>query len=463
MIYNQEEQTIVALSTPVGKGAISIVRLSGKDSYDICQRHFSRSIQRDTPRVASFGTFISAGDKEPVDQVVLTYFKGPNSYTGEDIVEIACHCNSLIIDKIISEVINDGARIARPGEFTERAFFNQKIDLTQAEAVAGIIESKTRRSLSQSMKQLEGKLSEKILHIKSEIIEIASLIEISLDFNEDDVEIYEAESLAIKTEAVLTELDALIKTYGYGRLIKEGAKLIILGKPNVGKSSLLNMLVQKDRAIVSEQPGTTRDYIEESIEIGGIPVQIVDTAGIRDTSDKIEEEGVLRALKHVETADILMALFESHAPADKDDLRMIEAVKSAKDQIPVLLVINKIDLGEDIKTTGLLKKLDVATVRISAKNNLNIDELQKEIMDILTSSDSVEEEEVIITNSRHKAALSNARNSVDHFYQGLNHGLDEVVLASELRSALDYLGTIVGETTSEDLLNHIFGQFCIGK
>jgi len=463
MRYFEDEDTIVALSTPLGKGAIAVVRLSGKTSLSIINKLFSKEITLRDHRKAYTGEFFSYRDRSLIDQVVVTPYCAPNSYTGEDVVEISCHCNPLIIDRIIEETVNLGARIANPGEFTQRAFLNQKLDLSQAEAVAGIIDARTKESLTQSLRQLEGKLSEKINFIKKGILDIASLIEVSLDFNEGEAEIYQPEEMQQRVESIIKEIQKLISSYDYGRFLKNGIKITLLGKPNVGKSSLLNAFLEIERAIVSHIPGTTRDYIEAFIEIDGIPITVVDTAGIREALDPIEKLGVEKSLEHGETSDILLAIFESHTELNADDEKLLSIVGKLKDRVPTLVVINKIDLGRNKNTYRALKEKGFPLVEISAKNGTNMTELKKMIKKKVVLNTESESENVVITNSRHKNALQKTREALHRFAEGLSRQLDEAILAGELRSALDYVGQITGETTTEDLLNNIFSQFCIGK
>jgi tRNA modification GTPase len=463
MKYIENEDTIIALSTAARGGAIAVVRLSGFESLGMINQVFSHQISNHDHRRATRGEILSMSRKELIDECVVTYFRAPHSYTGEDVIEISCHCNQIIIDQIIDELVKLGARLAYPGEFTKRAFMNQKVDLSQAEAVASIIDAKTKQSLSVSMRQLEGHLSREMSQIRQEIMDIASLIEISLDFNEDDVQIYEKQTVLSKTQTVLSKIGKLIHTYDYGKYLKEGIKLLILGKPNVGKSSLLNRLVEKERAIVSEIPGTTRDYIEAYTQIEGLPIQLVDTAGIRETLDMIEKQGVQRTIEHMETSDVLLAIFESQKSLDADDRRLIAYIQSLRSQVPIIVVLNKSDLRAQSDTHKELGNLGFEVVKISAKTGAKIEDLKHVIKRMLVTDDVIEGEQVIITNARHKSSLFNAQKSLHEFIQGMKSGQDEVILASELRSALDFLGEIIGDVTSEDLLNNIFSQFCIGK
>jgi tRNA modification GTPase len=458
MFSYSNDDTIVALSTPPGKGAIAVVRLSGSQALAIINEIFSSTLTGVHNRKAVSGSIQDRESRKAIDECVVIYYQAPRSYTGEDVIEISCHGNPIIIDQIIEQAINGGARVAQPGEFTKRAFLNHKMDLSQAEAVAAVIAARTRAGLACSLRQLEGSFSKSITEIQQEIINLTSLIEVNLDFNEENLQVYERSDILRRTREVVEKVDKLLHTYDYGRLLKEGVKLLLLGKPNVGKSSLLNSLVEKERAIVSEMPGTTRDYIE------GFPIQIVDTAGIRETLDMIEEMGVKRALKHIESSDLILAIFEIHRPLDSDDLHLIEYLnRYVQKKVPFLVVLNKMDLGIDHHTIELLQELNSPIVEVSARTGRNIDLLRRQIKNILLIDSGLGEETVVVTSARHKQALDHSRQALKSFRRGMQSGMDEVVLASELRSALDYLGEIIGEVSSEELLNHIFSQFCIGK
>ena len=463
MKFWEEEDTIIALSTPVGRGALSVVRLSGADCLTMVNRIFSTRLEESDHRHAVIGEILSHSTKSLIDQCVVTYFRSPHSYTGEDMVEISCHCNQLIIDQVIQEFVNLGARIARPGEFTKRAFMNQKLDLSQAEAVASVIEAKSRQGLSISLRQLEGGLSRKVNDIKQAILDIASIVELNLDFDENDIQVYERKDVVRRAQNIISQIESLVHTYKYGKLLTEGIKILILGKPNVGKSSLLNAILEKDRAIVSEIPGTTRDYIEGYTHVEGIPIQIVDTAGIRETNDTIEDIGVQRALQHMESSDIVLAMFDIHKPLDNDDYRLIQYIELERNKLPILVVLNKLDRGIEQSTFQYLKKLDFEFVQISVKLGQNITEMNKLIKNKLVTDLSVEQEEVVVANARHRIALVNTKKSLLSLLKGLKTGIDEVILTTELQSALDYIGEIAGESTSEDVLNNIFNQFCVGK
>ena len=289
------------------------------------------------------------------------------------------------------------------------------------------------------------------------------MIEVSLDFNENDVQIYEKDAIQEKSGKIIDNIQKLIHTFKFGRLLNQGIKMLLLGKPNTGKSTLLNILLEKERAIVSDQPGTTRDYIEGFTQIDGIPIQIIDTAGVRETMDMIEDIGIKKALEHIETSDILIALFDAHTELDINDRLLINYIIKRENKIPILIVMNKIDLGKNSKTYTELHNLEFNIIEVSAKNGKNIQGLKNAIKESLTRDTVFEEEDILITNSRHKQALVSTEKSIRIFLKGIKANLDEVVLATELRNALDHLGQIVGETTADEVLNNIFSEFCIGK
>ncbi len=463
MKFLPEDDTIVALSSPLGNGAIAVIRVSGKQCLEVVNPLLKRKINLSEARKAFFNEMFEPASNNSIDQVVTTYFKSPNSYSGEDIVEIGCHCNTLIINKIIDECVQQGARVAEPGEFTFRAFMNGKMDLSQAEAVAGIINARSRQSLTQSMRHLEGRLSERIHQIKNDILSNLALLEINLDFSDEEIEVLPIAEMAVKIENTISNIESFLKTYDYGRLLQEGIKLIILGKPNVGKSSLLNCLLEKDRAIVSEIPGTTRDYIEASMEVDGLAVQAVDTAGIRYTEDAVEAIGVERAREQIQTADIALCVFEGNKPLDSDDEVLINIIRENTRTVNFVAVLNKSDLSILECTNTALNKLKIPSVEISAKEGHGIGDLKKTIKEQLLAGQGMESEEIVVTNARHKTALERTISSLQNALGAIKLQATEEMIAVDIRLALDHLGEITGETTSEDVVNHIFANFCIGK
>lgn len=459
----KEEDTIVALSTPIGNGAIAVIRLSGADSLVIINKLLKQKINVRDERKAIFCELYNKNRHSVIDNVVIVFFKSPKSYTGEDIIEISCHCNPIIIDSIISETLKLGARIAEPGEFTFRSFMNSKVDLSQAEAVAEVIRARTQQSLNQSFRHLEGKLSDVIFEIKNEVFGYLSLIEINLDFSDEEIEALPMTKLKNKINLTLKKLRKLKNTYDYGRFLQEGIKLLLLGKANVGKSSLLNLLVGKERAIVSNIPGTTRDYLEVGLQMDGIAIQAVDTAGIRQTTDEIEVIGVNRTYEQLESSDVAICLFEGNKDLDENDQRLIEIIKKYSGKISFIITANKCDLGENKTTYKDLEKLNLPILKCSITEKIGIDELKKNVKKQLFKDESLEAEEIVITNSRHKNIIEETIRSLKHAIKSINVSSSEEIISVDLRFALDKLGEITGETTTEDVLNNIFQNFCIGK
>jgi tRNA modification GTPase len=460
--YN-EEDTIVALSTPLGNGAIAVIRLSGANALRVINKLLKKKVTSSDARRAIFTELCNLENQLLIDEVVVTFYNSPKSYTGEDVVEISCHCNPLIIDSIIRETIKLGARIAEPGEFTFRAFMNNKLDLSRAEAVAEVIQARTHQSLNQSMRHLEGKLFENITEIKNEILSYLSLIEINLDFSDEEIEALPLLELNIRIANTVNRLQRLENTYEYGRLLQEGIKLLLIGKANVGKSSLLNLLLGKERAIVSNIPGTTRDYLEVALQIDGIAVQAVDTAGIRHTLDTIEAIGVNRTLEELKSSDIAICMFEGNLPLSEDDDKLMEILADNREGIRFIIVVNKIDLGENQNSIQKLERLDLPFLKISVLEKRGINKLKDEIKNQLIQDQSLEAEEIVVTSSRHKNVIKETIDALKHAEKAFKKNSTEEIISVDLRLALDKLGEITGETTSEDILNHIFHNFCIGK
>ncbi len=458
-----EKDTIVALATPLGSGAIAVVRLSGPRSLAIVNRLLDKAITTRDVRRAVFGELRSARDRELIDQVVVTYFQAPASYTGEDVVEISCHGNPLIVDRILQETVALGARVAEPGEFTFRAFWNQKLDLSQAEAVAEVIRSRTQQSLKHSLRHLEGRLSQKIEAVKTEVLDALSLLEISLDFSEEDVEVVTPEELQDKLVHTIEQIQALLRTYTYGRLLENGARLVIVGKPNVGKSSLLNVLLGKERAIVSDLPGTTRDYIEAGWQLDGVYIQAVDTAGVRQTRDRVESLGIRRTLELLKTSDVALAMFEGHRALDGDDEALMRIVREHQQTTRFILVLNKADLGVDPSVVSALAALPFPRVVLSVKKETGLTALKEAIKREMLKEGEMDNEEVVLTSARHRTVLEETLGALTGARRSLREGAPAEMVALDLRVALDRLGEITGETTPEDVLRHIFAHFCIGK
>ncbi len=447
-----DKDTIVANATPLIPSAVGIVRISGDKSLDIGKKLFSLP-EKVEERKVYFGK-IKDRHGEVIDEGLIVYFKAPRSFTGEDVIEIYPHGSVPVIKKIIEEAIFYGARFAEPGEFTKRAFLNGKIDLTQAEAIAELIEAKTEAASKAAVSLLEGKLSKRINELKEVLLELVSLIEAELNFPEDVEEIPDDE-IKNKLEIVLKQLKELLKTYKKGEILREGIKLAIVGRPNVGKSSLFNALIGYERAIVSEYKGTTRDFIEESLNIKGIPVKLLDTAGIRETEDKIEKIGIQKALEKVEEADIVLFVFDAYEGITEEDLKIYERIKGKNP----IIVANKSDLVLDKKEKKYYFK-DILFV--SSKTQENIDLLEETIFQKLGLLENKDED--IFINFRQYTKIKQAVEILENTLKDIEFYLDQKeILMLEIQEAEKHLEEITGEITTEDILGNIFSKFCIGK
>ncbi|WP_410207314.1 tRNA uridine-5-carboxymethylaminomethyl(34) synthesis GTPase MnmE [Fusobacterium sp.] len=452
--------TIAAISTPRGEGGIGIVRLSGDSAFEIVEKIFRPKSGKKISELRNFS--INYGhiyDRENlVDEVMVSVMKGPNTYTKEDIVEINCHGGLVVTEKILETVLKYGARLSEPGEFTRRAFLNGRIDLTQAEAIIDIIHSKTEKSVSLSLNQLRGDLKEQIEHLKKLVLDVAAHINVVLDYPEEGIDDPLPANLVGNLQEVIETTDKLIRSYDKGKMIKEGIKTAIVGKPNVGKSSLLNSVLKEDRAIVTHVPGTTRDVIEEVVNLKGIPLILVDTAGIRTTDDIVENIGVEKSKKMIEKADLILFVVDGGRELEPEDFEIHNAINAEK----VIGIINKIDMERKADISKLTKV--TKWIEISAKENLGIDEMEDEIYNhIVDGSIEDSSEKITITNVRHKSALEKTKQYVENMFETINLGLPMDLLAVDIKGALDSLSEVTGEISCEDLLDHIFSNFCVGK
>lgn len=452
--------TIAAISTPRGEGGIGIVRISGNYALDILEKIFKPKSGKAIKGLRNYS--INYGhifDGETlVDEVLVSIMKAPNTYTREDIVEINCHGGFVITEKVLEVVLKNGARIAEIGEFTRRAFLNGRIDLTQAEAVIDLIHGKTEKSVSLSLNQLRGDLKEQIEHLKKLVLDVAAHINVVLDYPEEGIDDPLPEHLVENLQEVLDTTDRLIKSYDKGKMIKEGIKTAIVGKPNVGKSSILNSVLKEERAIVTHVAGTTRDVIEEVVNLKGIPLVLVDTAGIRKTDDLVENIGVEKSKKLIESADLILFVVDGSRPLDEEDMKIHEAIKAEK----VIGILNKIDIKEDIDLSPLTKISK--WLEISAIKNQGIDEMEEEIYKhIIEENVEDSSQKITITNIRHKSALEKTKQSVENIFETIENGLPMDLMAVDIKGALDSLSEVTGEISSEDLLDHIFSNFCVGK
>ncbi len=455
------DDTIAAISTPPGRGAISIVRLSGAMTFDIAKKIFKskEKIEKIASWKATLGKIYDNNGE--IDEVILIKFKRPNSYTKEDMVEINCHGGVYVIRRILELILDNGARIAQPGEFTLRAFLNGRMDLSRAEAVADLIQSQTEISLQASLNQLDGKLSNRITEIRDLIVDSTSLLELELDFSEEDIEFVNMQELLKKTEKIKEELNDLIATYQAGRIAREGVKLVITGKANVGKSSLLNRLVKDERAIVTDIPGTTRDALEVQLDIQGILFRIVDTAGLKKTDDPIEMEGIRRAENHLQSADIIVHLFDGSAELDANDFEIIKKIENIPNK-KVLRVVNKADLPQILNKSRLFTN-SVQILSISALLGSGVKQFEDFVLQTVVKDENIFSQQVIVTSIRHYNALKNVLESLNRAADEIKKEVSPEFISVYLRDALDNLGQITGSVTSEDILNNIFSKFCIGK
>lgn len=452
--------TIAAISTPRGEGGIGIVRISGNNALDILEKIFKpksgKAIKGLRNYSINYGHIFDG--KTLVDEVLVSIMKAPNTYTREDIVEINCHGGFVITEKVLEVVLKNGARIAEIGEFTRRAFLNGRIDLTQAEAVIDLIHGKTEKSVSLSLNQLRGDLKEQIEHLKKLVLDVAAHINVVLDYPEEGIDDPLPEHLVENLQEVLDTTDRLIRSYDKGKMIKEGIKTAIVGKPNVGKSSILNSVLKEERAIVTHIAGTTRDVIEEVVNLKGIPLVLVDTAGIRKTDDLVENIGVEKSKKLIESADLILFVVDGSRPLDEEDMKIHEAIKAEK----VIGILNKIDIKEDIDLSPLTKISK--WLEISAIKNQGIDEMEEEIYrHIIDENIEDSSQKITITNVRHKSALEKTKQSIENIFETIESGLPMDLMAVDIKGALDSLSEVTGEISSEDLLDHIFSNFCVGK
>jgi len=437
------------------------VRLSGSKALEIADKVF---LSRDNKKPSGFKTYtvhygwVADASLQIIDEVILTVMRSPRSYTKEDVVEINCHGGIVALRRVLDLLLDNGARLAEPGEFTKRAFLNGRLDLAQAEAVIDIIRAKTDAALKIGVEQLKGNLSKQINKLSLAALDILSVLEANIDFPEEEISPANLKEMRIKLDGINHQLLSLLESAKYGRVLREGIHVVICGRPNVGKSSLLNALLKQERSIVTPIPGTTRDTIEEAIDIKGILIRIVDTAGILEPRDLIEKKALARSRKQIDLADLVILLFDGSQRLHKDDLRLIAKLRKKT----VLAVINKIDIKQKIEKERLLKKFP-GLVEISAKKNKNIQGLEENIAGLVYRGNLASRESTIITNTRHICSLKEAQKLVAGALDSLDNKLSIEFIAQDLKEALGYLEDIIGKRFSESLLDKIFSEFCIGK
>ncbi|WP_456425924.1 tRNA uridine-5-carboxymethylaminomethyl(34) synthesis GTPase MnmE [Desulfurobacterium sp.] len=456
------EDTIAAISTPLSKGAIGIVRISGERALEILKKVFrtksGKPKETFEDRKMTYGIIVDENNDE-IDEVLAVYMKGPKTFTGEDVVEIHSHGGIYVVRKILKRVLSEGARLAEPGEFTKRAFINGRIDLVQAEAINEIINAESELSLKVAVNHLKGNLSSKIESIRDRLFHLKAFIEAAVDFPEEEIEIIETGRVKEEVEKAARDIEKLLETYDDGRIIREGIKIAIAGRPNVGKSSLLNALLKEERAIVTDIPGTTRDVIEEAVTLKGIPVRLIDTAGIREARDTVEKIGISRTMEKLKTADVILFVIDGSTGFTEEDRKIYNILKNNPN---LIVVINKKDQG--LKVT--CKDFKQTCIEISAKTGEGIENLSETIMKklLLEPETLFKEAETMITSERHKNLLEKALKNLQNMKVSIESGVESPeFLALDLDEALDTLGEIVGKKGVEDMLDIIFSTFCIGK
>ncbi|OKZ65626.1 MAG: tRNA uridine-5-carboxymethylaminomethyl(34) synthesis GTPase MnmE [Clostridium sp. 28_12] len=454
--------TIVSISTAPGIGGIGIIRMSGEKSFEILDKIFkpktSQKIEDIKGYTIKYGHIVE--NNEIIDEVLVSYFKAPRSYTTENMCEINSHGGNVVVKKILEICLKNGAELAEPGEFTKRAFLNGRIDLAQAESVIDVINAKSDKEAKSGIKQLEGYLSKEIKGIKQEILDVLVNIEVTIDYPEYDTPEVQEKEIAQMLESVGKKLKKLEKSFDNGKIVKDGIKTAIIGKPNAGKSSLLNAILKEDRAIVTDIAGTTRDTIEEFVTINGIPLNLVDTAGIREASDEVEKIGVEKSIKQANDADLIIAIFDSSKDLEEEDIEILNLIKGKKS----IILLNKSDLNSKInENDDRFTSITENILRISALNKYGIDELYEKIAELFNLNEINLDNEILITNIRHKNIISKSLENVNKAKEALEINMPIDIITIYIKEILEDLGEITGEVVTEDIINEIFSKFCLGK
>ncbi len=453
-----QADTIAAVATPPGEGGVAVVRLSGPDARRIGSEILGRKADGWESHRLYYGRVRDRPRGSVVDEVMFAFLQQPKSYTGEDTVEIHCHGGPYVVRQVLGLVLAQGARHAEPGEFTKRAFLNGRLDLAQAEAVLDLIRSRTDKAANVALGQMEGGLSQEVQDLREQLVDTLVQVEAAIDFPEEEIELLQRAELARKVAGVVDRISVLIDSYEWGRLIREGVRVCIVGRPNVGKSSLMNALLGADRAIVTDTPGTTRDFIEETVSLSGLPVVLWDTAGLREDTEGVEQIGIDVTLQRLAESQGCLLVLDGSSPLTGEDWSVMERLRESEG----LVVINKIDLKQRIDRAAVSELLPrLRQLEVSALTRRGLDELRTALHDCFL--DSAAEPEIVVTNVRHKAALDRARSSLVEVHRAMDDGLPPDIVAVDLQEARDSLEEIIGTVTNDDILDRIFSQFCIGK
>ncbi|MHC5269290.1 tRNA uridine-5-carboxymethylaminomethyl(34) synthesis GTPase MnmE [Enterococcus sp. LJL98] len=462
--FTQEFDTIAAISTPPGEGAISIVRLSGDEAFKIADRVYrqgTKRLQEVPSHTIHYGHLIDPATEQIVDEVMVSVMQAPKTFTREDIVEINCHGGIVVVNQILQLLLRQGARLAEPGEFTKRAFLNGRMDLSQAEAVMDLIRAKTDRAMHLALNQLDGNLSSLIRALRQEILATLAQVEVNIDYPEyDDVEEMTTKLLVEKASQVRGQIEALLQTAQQGKILREGLSTAIIGRPNVGKSSLLNHLLQEEKAIVTDIAGTTRDVIEEYVNVRGVPLKLIDTAGIRETKDKVEQIGVERSRKALIEADLILLVLNQSEALTAEDLQIIEASQASKR----IILLNKTDLPAKIDHSMLEQLVGESPIfAISVLENEGFDALEAAIASLFFGGATGEKDASYLSNTRHIGLLENAVQALDEVLLGIEAGMPVDLVQMDMTRCWDYLGEVVGDSVQDELITQLFSQFCLGK